>query len=204
MGHFELGKQAHKNLLQVISSRTSEGTIRLLQTYIKCCFFKKLWSDIAMSCKFFSIKVISLPKFDQLIRELLTEISQTAPLVWLSLSIFAAVLFIFHIFFKACGGSWALHWHRSWSQAQGLPAGGVYVLRRVTKRWAEISLRLHLVLDSEKEVDLPTEPSSQWMSDRQFIRRTRAHKVVLLESPSQPSDVPEAWCSQIRVRPLPI
>lgn len=73
---------------------------------------------------------------------------------------------------------------------------------RVTKRWAEISLRLHLVLDSEKEVDLPTEPSSQWMSDRQFNRRTRAHKVVLLESPSQPSDVPEAWCTQIRVRPL--
>lgn len=66
---------------------------------------------------------------------------------------------------------------------------------RVTKRWAEISLRLHLVLDSEKEVDLPTEPSSQWMSDRQFIRRTRAHKVVLLESPCQPSDVPEAWCT---------
>lgn len=65
---------------------------------------------------------------------------------------------------------------------------------RVTKRWPEISLRLHLVLDSEKEVDLPTEPSPQWMGDRLFNRRTRSdkispctHKVVLLESPSQPA-----------------
>lgn len=65
---------------------------------------------------------------------------------------------------------------------------------RVTKSWPEISLRLHLVLDSEKEVDLPTEPSPQWMGDRLFNRRTRSdkispctHKVVLLESPSQPA-----------------
>lgn len=67
------------------------------------------------------------------------------------------------------------------------PAGGWL------KRWPEISLRLHLVLDSEKEVDLPTDPSPQWMGDRLFNRRTRSdkispctQKVVLLESPSQP------------------
>lgn len=42
--------------------------------------------------------------------------------------------------------------------------------RRVTKSWPEISLRLHLVLDSEKEVDLPTElpppRESGWLSVR--------------------------------------
>lgn len=64
---------------------------------------------------------------------------------------------------------------------------------RLTKRWPEISLRLHLVLDSEKEVDLPTEPSPQWMGVCSN-RRTRSdeispctHTVAQLESPSQPA-----------------
>lgn len=86
---------------------------------------------------------------------------------------------------------------------------------RVTKRWPEISLRLHPVLDSEKEVDLPTEPSHTVNGrPRLFDRRTRSdeirprtHTVDLLESPSQPasqpSDVPEGRPTQIRARPLP-
>lgn len=43
---------------------------------------------------------------------------------------------------------------------------------RVTKRWPEISLRLQLVLDSEKEVDLPTESSPQWMNGWPSVQPT--------------------------------
>lgn len=140
---------------------------------------------------------------------------KTTPLVWFTLSIFAAQFCLFFIFSlkrvvgaEHCTDTAADPRPRVCQLAVCTSCG------RVTKRWPEISLRLHLVLDSEKEVDLPTEPSPQWMGDRLFNRRTGSdeispctHTVVLLESPtqpaSQPSDVPEGWPTQIRVRPLP-
>lgn len=135
--------------------------------------------------------------------------------MWLRVSIFAAQFCLFFIFSlkrvvgaEHCTDTAADPRPRVCQLAVCTSCG------RVTKSWPEISLRLHLVLDSEKEVDLPTKPSPQWMGDRLFNRRTRSdeisprtHTVVLLESPSQPasqpSDVPEGWPTQIRVRPLP-
>lgn len=55
---------------------------------------------------------------------------------------------------------------------------------RVTKRWPEISLRLHLVLDSEKEVDLPTEPTHTLRRDqpRTFSRSARVTQPASLQT----------------------
>lgn len=88
-------------------------------------------SDVALLLFFIFLNFLHWIWLDQKILQMnicRNQQSVTFGVTWIK-HFCSTVLFIFHIFFKACGGSWALHWHHSWSQAQGLPAGGVYVLR---------------------------------------------------------------------------
>lgn len=115
----------------------------------------------------FEFTVLNLASSKELSRNHYLRSDETTPLVWLAVSIFAAQFCLFFIFSlkrvvgaEHCTDTAADPRPRVCQLAVCTSCG------RVTKRWAEISLRLHLVLDSEKEVDLPTEPRTVigWLS----------------------------------------
>lgn len=99
----------------------------------------------------------------------------------------STVLFIFHIFFKAFGGTWALHWHCSRSQAQAL-----YVLREgdLALTWDQpppaAAVRQPRVRPARSARSARTDSRSSRVSQPSDVLGADPHRSVLLQFKSIP------------------